>query len=481
MEWNLENSYLNLPSKFYTATNPQKAANPEIVLFNNGLREELGLSAELNKENGIAILAGNELPPGTTPIAQAYAGHQFGNFTMLGDGRAILLGEQMTPDNKRIDIQLKGGGETPFSRGGDGRAALGPMIREYIISEAMHHLGIPTTRSLAVVKTGEDVHREITLDGAIVVRTAESHLRVGTFQYAAAFGEIEDVIALADYAIDRHYPEVKSAENPYEAFLLKVIERQAALIAKWQLVGFIHGVMNTDNMTISGETIDYGPCAFMDTYHQKTVFSSIDINGRYAYMNQPSIGGWNLARFAEAILPLLANNKDEAIQKAQEAISSYQIAYRKNWYQGMRAKLGLFNEEANDEALIESLLSMMQHYQVDYTNTFLALTFDDYSGFPMAKMDDFQKWKQSWQERIGRQNESEKEAHVLMKNHNPALIPRNAWVEEAIEAAVNKDNYEVTKSLVNKLENPFAHTKEQQAFARKKISDDPSYQTYCGT
>ena len=300
---------------------------------------------------------------------------------MLGDGRAILLGEQITPQGERVDIQFKGPGRTPYSRGGDGRAGLGPMLREYMISEAMHALGIPTTRSLAVVTTGESVIRETEQPGAILTRVAASHLRVGTFQYAANMGTVEELRALADYTIERHYPEVKADDNRYLSLLREVIKRQADLIAKWQLVGFIHGVMNTDNMTISGETIDYGPCAFMDVYDPATVFSSIDREGRYAYGNQPYIGGWNLARFAETLLPLLYEDQEQAVELAQEAISEFNKLYHKNWFAGMRAKLGIFNEEEQDESLIEDLLSMMQKNRADYTNTFRALTFDKHGRY----------------------------------------------------------------------------------------------------
>ena len=309
--WNFDNSYARLPKSFFSGTNPTPVRSPKLITLNHQLAASLGLNAEaLQSEDGVAVLAGNRIPEGASPLAQAYAGHQFGHFNMLGDGRAVLLGEQITPQGKRVDIQLKGPGRTPYSRGGDGRAALGPMLREYIISEAMHALGIPTTRSLAVVTTGEAVIRETELPGAILTRVAASHLRVGTFQYVAKWGTVEELRILADYTLKRHFPDVEADGNPYLSLLQEVIKRQAELIAKWQLVGFIHGVMNTDNMAISGETIDYGPCAFMDVYDPATVFSSIDRQGRYAYGNQPSIAGWNLARFAETLLPLLDDNQE---------------------------------------------------------------------------------------------------------------------------------------------------------------------------
>jgi uncharacterized protein YdiU (UPF0061 family) len=338
--WNFDNSYARLPKLFFTSLNPTPVRSPKLIFLNKPLAASLGLNAKsLKSEDGAAVLAGIQIPEGASPLAQAYAGHQFGHFTKLGDGRAILLGEQITPQGERFDIQLKGSGRTPYSRGGDGRAALGPMLREYIISEAMYALGIPTTRSLAVVTTGESIFRETELPGAILTRVASSHLRVGTFQYVANWGTVEELRTLADYTISRHYPEIEADENRYLSLLQEVIKRQAALISKWQLVGFIHGVMNTDNMTISGETIDYGPCAFMDTYDPATVFSSIDIQGRYSYGNQPYIGGWNLARFAETLLPLLHEDEKQAVNLAQDAISNYSELYRRNWLAGMRAKL----------------------------------------------------------------------------------------------------------------------------------------------
>ncbi|WP_116777405.1 protein adenylyltransferase SelO, partial [Bacillus thuringiensis] len=369
--WNLDNSYTTLPQSFYTEIPPTPVSSPELVKLNHSLAISLGLTPEeLKKEAEIAIFAGNALPEGAHPLAQAYAGHQFGHFNMLGDGRALLIGEQITPSGERFDIQLKGSGPTPYSRRGDGRAALGPMLREYIISEAMYALDIPTTRSLAVVTTGEATYRETKLPGAILTRVASSHIRVGTFQYAAARGSIEDLKSLADYTIKRHYPEIESHENRYTALLQAVIKRQASLIAKWQLVGFIHGVMNTDNITISGETIDYGPCAFMDNYDQGTVFSSIDTQGRYAYGNQPYMAAWDLARLAESLIPILHEDDEEALKIAQDEISKFSVQYENNWFLGMKKKLGLFSNEEQDQSLIEQLLKMMEKYKADYTNTF---------------------------------------------------------------------------------------------------------------
>jgi uncharacterized protein YdiU (UPF0061 family) len=480
--WNLDNSYARLPELFFTRVTLNPVRSPKLIKLNDSLAASLGLNVQaLRSEEGAAVLAGNRVPEGALPLAQAYAGHQFGHFTMLGDGRAVLLGEQITPQGERVDIQLKGSGRTPYSRGGDGRAALGPMLREYIISEAMHELGIPTTRSLAVVTTGETIIRETDLPGAILTRIAASHLRVGTFQYAANWGTVDDIRALADYALQRHFPDVGDVENRYLALLQEVIKRQAALIAKWQLVGFIHGVMNTDNMAISGETIDYGPCAFMDAYDPATVFSSIDRQGRYAYGNQPSIAGWNLARFAESLLPLLHENQEQAVQLAQDAISQFIPLYQKNWLTGMRAKLGIFNEESEDETLIEDLLNLMQKYHADYTNTFRGLTFDTLEDSVLFGTPEFAKWQEMWQARLDRQQESKDSSHRLMRSSNPALIPRNHRVEAALEAAVNEGDFSVMERLLDVLSSPYAHSPEQADYATLPAESTRPYRTFCGT
>lgn len=481
--WNFDNSYVRLPKIFFSNHNPTPVESPELIILNSSLATSLGLSDEtLQSNDGVAVLAGNMIPEGASPLAQAYAGHQFGHFTMLGDGRALLLGEQITPLGERVDIQLKGSGRTPYSRGGDGRAALGPMLREYIISEAMHALGIATTRSLAVVTTGEPVIRETDLLGAILTRVAASHLRVGTFQYAAKWGTTQDLRALADYTLQRHFLDVDdNTPNRYLFLLQEVIKRQAELIAKWQLVGFIHGVMNTDNMTISGETIDYGPCAFMDTYDPTTVFSSIDRQGRYAYGNQPYIGGWNLARLAEALLPLLHEDQQQAIKLAEDAISDFEELYQSNWLKGMRAKLGIFNEETQDQSLIEDLLNMMEKYRTDYTNTFRALTFDRCEDTVLLGTPEFSQWHELWQARLGRQQESKVSSHQLMKNSNPAVIPRNHRVEEALEAAVKRGDYSVMEQLLEVLSKPYAHSPEQADYAKPPEPTTQPYRTFCGT
>ncbi|WP_339307604.1 YdiU family protein [Paenibacillus sp. FSL R5-0519] len=480
--WNLDNSYAQLPQPFFTSQSAVPVESPKLIIFNRLLASSLGLDVEsLDSDEGAQIFAGNLVPEGAEPLAQAYAGHQFGNFNMLGDGRALLLGEQITPQGERVDIQLKGSGRTPYSRGGDGRAAVGPMLREYIISEAMHALGIPTTRSLAVVATGENIIRETERPGAILTRVASSHIRVATFQYAASRGSIEDLRALADYTLHRHFPEVAQAENRYLLLLQEVIKRQAALIAQWQRVGFIHGVMNTDNMAISGETIDYGPCAFMDAYNPSTVFSSIDRQGRYAYDNQPYIAGWNLARFAETLLPLLHEDEEQALQLAQDAIAQFSELYHHHWLKGMRSKLGLLDEEAEDEALIKDLLELMEKHSADYTNTFLALTFDTFEGTAWFGTSEFAGWHERWQARLDRQQGGKEVSTQLMRTSNPAVIPRNHRVEEALERAENHGDLNVMEKLLAVLSDPFAHSPEQAEYAELPAQCDTSYQTFCGT
>lgn len=482
--WNFDNSYARLPHSFYSKLNPTPVRAPELSVLNESLAASLGLSAEaLRSEYGVATLAGNTIPEGAFPLAQAYAGHQFGYFNMLGDGRAILLGEHITSTGERFDIQLKGPGRTPYSRGGDGRAALGPMLREYIISEAMHGLGIPTTRSLAVVSTGQGVIRESELPGAILTRVAASHLRVGTFQYVSNWCGVEDVRTLADYSLNRHFAgAVGSSDNRYLILLKEIIKRQASLIARWQLVGFIHGVMNTDNMAISGETIDYGPCAFMDTYNPDTVFSSIDREGRYAYGNQPNIGGWNLARFAEAILPLLHDNELKAVELAEEALNEYFELYHGHWLGGMRAKLGIFNEDEQDEALINNLLNLMQKHHADYTNTFRALTLDtreEHSS--LFDSTEFGQWHEQWEARLAKQPQSREDSLQLMRSTNPAVIPRNYRVEEALDAASQEGDYSVMQRLLDILANPFAYSVDQNEYCELPPTTSRPYRTYCGT
>lgn len=480
--WNFENSYSNLPQKFFKEINLNPVADPKLIIVNKSLAKEIGLdSKNLSNEEAISIFAGNKTPEGGIALAQAYAGHQFGHLTMLGDGRALLIGEQITPTGDRVDIQLKGSGRTPYSRGGDGRASLGPMLREYIISEAMHALGVPTTRSLAVVTTGEKVIRQNKEIGAIMTRVALSHLRVGTFQYAANFGTQEEVKALADYAIDRHFKDIKNNINPYISLLEKVIERQAYTIAKWQLVGFVHGVMNTDNMTISGETIDYGPCAFMDNYDPMTVFSSIDSNGRYSYINQPVMANWNLSRFAETLLALLDTDRDKAITIAQEKIYEFNEIYKKNWIKGMRSKLGIFNEEEKDIELIEGLLSLMEKYKSDYSNVFSTLTIGNLQGADIFEAKEFIEWNKLWTKRLKRQTQSKEQVKQMMKQNNPSIIPRNYHVEEALEAATKEANYDLMTNLLKALENPYEYSDIQKYYSTfERVARKP-YRTFCGT
>ncbi|ARF14347.1 protein adenylyltransferase SelO [Sporosarcina ureae] len=476
--WKVECSYRELPETFYTVVEPNTVSSPQLVLTNDELAVSLGLDEkQLHSEEAIAVFAGNEKLEGIEPIAQAYAGHQFGNFTMLGDGRAMLLGEHLTPEGQKVDIQLKGSGRTPYSRGGDGRAALGPMLREYLISEAMHGLNIPTTRSLAVTVTGEPVLRETALTGAVLTRVASSHLRVGTFQYAAARQVVEDLRALADYTIQRHFPEVKPEPQPYVALLEQVIKRQASLIVNWQLTGFIHGVMNTDNMAISGETIDYGPCAFMDSYDPQTVFSSIDVQGRYSYRNQPGIAEWNLTRFAETLLPLLHEEQAEAVKLAESKLSNFARIYGAEWLAGMRSKLGLFNEEEADETLVKDLLAVMKDHQADFTNTFRSLTLGQQEEW--FHEPDFLEWKGRWGDRLQRQSEDTQSVEALMKRHNPSVIPRNHRVEEALQAAEAGDMQPFMK-LLEVLKNPYAYTAEQEEYVNPP-EDGTTFQTYCGT
>jgi serine/tyrosine/threonine adenylyltransferase len=491
--WHLEHTYAELPQIFYSHEVPTPVREPRLAAFNRPLAAMLGLELDaLEGLEGAAILAGNVVPEGGRPIAQAYAGHQFGHFTALGDGRAILLGEQITPSGERVDIQLKGAGQTRFSRRGDGRAALGPMLREYIISEAMHGLGIPTTRSLAVVKTGEPVYRETVLEGAVLTRVAASHIRVGTMQWAAAHEDQEAVRALADYTRARHYPELADSPEPHLALFDAIVRRQAYLIARWQLVGFIHGVMNTDNMALSGETIDYGPCAFMDRYDPATVFSSIDHGRRYAYGNQPSVAQWNLARLAEAMLPLFDHNIDRALEHATAAVARFPDLFERHWLDGMRGKLGLFTQEEGDKVLADDLLAWMQRRSADFTNTFRSLTHlrqgfgGQASGSPAgdsANADpELEAWHQRLAARRGRQPQSRDEAEDLMRRHNPAIIPRNHNVEEALHAATIAGDYSVMERLLDVLAAPYDHGRELSMFSTPSPSSSGEpYRTFCGT
>ena len=479
--FNLENTYCKeLPESFYSYQYPALVEESNLVIFNKELAKELGLNIDI-LEGEEEIFSGRSLIENSKPIAQAYAGHQFGHFTMLGDGRAILLGEHITSNNDRFDIQLKGSGLTPYSRGGDGKAALGPMLREYIISEAMAALNIKTSRSLAVVTTGEEIFRIKMEKGAILTRISKSHIRVGTFEFAARLTDYDELKSLADYTIERHYKEAKEKENPYLYLLEQVIDNQASLVAKWMEVGFIHGVMNTDNVTISGETIDYGPCAFMDTYSKDTVFSSIDTYGRYAYGKQPYITGWNLARFAETLIPLLDRNSEEAIKIAQKAIEKYSDIYKGYYINGMRKKIGLVTKEDEDEKLIYDLLDLMEKYKADYTNTFIALTLDKKTDEVIFNSDEYKDWEVRWNNRLTLQGISKEEVKKIMKSVNPYVIPRNHRVEEALKAAVERNDYTVMENLLEALRNPYEYNEKYYEYSKIQEESNIPYRTYCGT
>jgi uncharacterized protein YdiU (UPF0061 family) len=484
-----DNSYARSLEGFYVPWKAARVERPTLVKLNYALAQELGLNpVALDSEDGARIFAGNDIPDGALPLAQAYAGHQFGGFVpQLGDGRALLLGEVIDRNGRRRDIQLKGSGRTPFSRGGDGRAALGPVLREYLIAEAMHALGIPTTRALAAVLTGETVLRdEGALPGAVLTRVAASHIRVGTFQFFAARRERDKIRRLADYVIDRHYPELKGHANVYLALLERVCDSQAALVASWMHVGFIHGVMNTDNMALSGETIDYGPCAFMDHYDPATVFSSIDFQGRYAYANQPGIAHWNLARFAETLLHLLDADENRALGRATEVVNAFPETYERHWLSGMRAKLGLATEDAADGDLAAGFLAAMEGNQVDYTLAFryLADVAEGREQSARALFADpsaYDRWSDQWRARLAREAVMPSERAQAMRRVNPAFIPRNHRVEEALAAAVQRGNYALFERLLAILSRPFDDQPEFAAYAEPAPEGQGCYRTFCGT
>jgi len=484
-----QNSYAALPANFFARVAPTPVAAPRLIKLNRPLAVQLGLDPDLlETPEGAEILAGKTVPIGADPIAMAYAGHQFGNFVpQLGDGRAILLGEVIDRDGIRRDIQLKGSGPTPFSRRGDGRAALGPVLREYIVSEAMAALGIPTTRSLAAVITGERVLRETALPGAVLTRVAASHIRVGTFQYFAARGDTDAVRRLADHVIARHYPDLRQSERPYHALLAAVIGRQAELVARWLLIGFIHGVMNTDNSSISGETIDYGPCAFMDQFDPATVFSSIDEFGRYAYANQPRIALWNLTRFAESLLPLFDDDKDKAVEQAETALIGFADSFNAAYKAGLRNKLGLFTEHDDDQELAQDLLNAMKQGKADFTLTFRRLSdaagcgdlsdvralFEDPTGFD--------EWAARWRQRTAIEPQSAAERRTAMRAVNPAFIPRNHRIEAVIRAAVDRDDFAPFEELLTVLAKPFEDQPAFAAYMQPPEPDQRVLQTFCGT
>ena len=478
--WHFDNTYSKLPKSFLENIKPVPVKDPKLVILNKNLAEELNLDFSKFSENDLAkIFSGNNLPDGSETIAQAYAGHQFGHFTMLGDGRAVMLGEHLDKDQKRYDIQFKGSGRTSFSRSGDGRAVLGPMLREYIISEAMHALNIPTTRSLAVVSTGEEVIREQMLPGAILTRVASSHIRVGTFQYIAATQNSDDLKTLFNYTIERHYPEIIKSETKALDLLNLLMKKQCELVINWMRVGFIHGVMNTDNMTVSGETIDYGPCAFMDQYHSQTVFSSIDQHGRYSYNNQPRITKWNLARFAECIIPLIDKDEQKAISIATEMINNFEKLYEEKWLNMMRDKLGLFGEYKEDKDLIFELLTWMENNKADFTNTFCNLMEIQSIKDPIYENEEYLNWKTKWKKRLEKNNNGKKKYLELMRSVNPIFIPRNHKVEEALKDANNGDLKKIYE-LLEVIKKPFIFLNNKNSYL-KPSNASQEYKTYCGT
>ena len=478
--WNFQNSYIELPTKLYMKQLPVSVKNPQIIYFNKGLAKKLGL--EFLSEEKVAVaeyLSGNKIPEGAALISQAYAGHQFGHFTMLGDGRAVLLGEQINKNNQRYDIQLKGSGQTPYSRSGDGRATLSSMLREYIISESIHHLGIPTTRSLAVTQTGEKVYRETINDGAVLTRIASSNIRVGTFEYIINFCSKEDLEIFIKYVIDRHYPEISDSDNPVLELLKTVMRKQIDLIVNWIRVGFIHGVMNTDNMSIAGETIDYGPCAFMNMYNPKTVYSSIDRNGRYAFGNQSTMAHWNLTVFAGTLLPLISDNKEKAIQLAKDILNKFPEEYSKKWYQMMFKKIGITKPFKNDKVLVDTLLQLMEEKKADYTNTFAALTLNKVSDDSLFTSSRFNEWRKQWENRT-KHTDKQIETLKLMQSQNPLVIPRNHLVESALEDAIqgNKSQF---NELINLISKPYDYKSNHNKFQTIPSGFDDCYKTFCGT
>jgi uncharacterized protein YdiU (UPF0061 family) len=485
-----DNSYSRLPERFYARLDPTPVAAPRLIRVNRAVATLLGIDPDaLASAEGVAILSGNQIAEGSQPIAQAYAGHQFGGFSpQLGDGRAILLGEVVGADGIRRDIQLKGSGPTPFSRRGDGRAALGPVLREYLISEAMAALGVPTTRALAAVTTGETVVRETPVPGAIFTRVAASHIRVGTFQYFAAQGDVEGVRILADYAIARHYPEAAEAKNPYRAFLDGVLARQADLVAQWLHLGFIHGVMNTDNTAISGETIDFGPCAFMDAYDSRAVFSSIDYQGRYAYGNQPNIAFWNLTRLAEALLPLLGADDEAGIAVAKESLAAFAPRFQAAYDRGLRRKIGLTGDGEDDTALVHALLTLMAEHGADFTLTFRGLCDaatgtqgDDAMRALFSGAAGYDAWADRWRWRLSEQRETPEARRAAMCAVNPAFIPRNHIVEQVIVAAVSGADFGKFEEFLEVLSRPFDFQPGRERYTLPPAPDERVLQTFCGT
>ena len=472
---------MTLPSEFHSHVLPKKVASPKLAIFNHDLSTELGINfSSLQPEEISNLLSGNIIPDGSSLIAQSYAGHQFGHFTILGDGRAILLGEHILGD-ERFDIQFKGSGPTPYSRSGDGLAAIGPMLREYLISEAMHHLNIPTCRSLAVVETGEDVIREQKYPGAILTRISRSHIRIGTFQFAVIQEDKSLVKKLFNYTIERHFPNLIESKNKALDFLYLIIDQQAELITNWMRVGFIHGVMNTDNVALSGETIDYGPCAFMDHYDPLTVFSSIDHQGRYSFANQPIIAQWNLARLAETILPLISDNNEKALKLAEEAINAFADLYQIKWLDMMRRKIGLITKKNEDKDLISELLDTMQKHKADFTNTFRFLSEDVLSGDDIFKTEEFLTWYKKWKLRLKKESNTFENIKKIMDTNNPRVIPRNHLVEKALKSAEEGD-LETIVDFSKIIKNPYSSSIDvPKKYLNPPNDNEKVLQTFCGT
>jgi len=475
--WNFDNTYNRLNSKLFSELPPVRVSKPSIFLFNDKLAQQLDLDFSAFSQSELAALfSGNQLPPGSNPIAQAYAGHQFGHFTMLGDGRAILIGEHLDKKKQRWDIQLKGSGRTPYSRGGDGRATLKSMLREYLISEAVHHLGIPGSRSLAVCLTGENLQREVEHKGAVLCRVSRSHLRVGTIEFVRNFLPIEELSKFCEYAIGRHYPELLETSNPPLQLLKTVMEKQTDLIVNWMRVGFIHGVMNTDNTSLAGETIDYGPCAFMNAYDPNTVFSSIDRNGRYAFANQAPVIQWNMAALAGALIPIVDKDENLAVEQVKSVINSFPELYQEKYLKMMGNKLGMTISNQDDYLIMIELLQWMEKNKADYTNTFRQLTHSQSLG-EIYEDEEFKIWKTKWEERI----EKEELSTDRMQTANPSIIPRNHIVEEVLDKAAFEDKIDPLLDLIDVIQNPYNKLSEDSPYGKLPTRGDSNYQTYCGT
>lgn len=483
MQFNFDNSYTSLPAELYSACKPNPVREPQLAAFNDELAGELGIdTTDIQPDELSALFSGNQLPEDAANIAQAYSGHQFGHFTRLGDGRAVMLGEHITPEGKRFDLQFKGSGVTPYSRRGDGRATLSAMLREYIISEAMHGLGISTSRSLAVVVTGEPVYREQVQMGAVLTRVAASHIRVGTFEHVTRFCSPETLLTFTNYVINRHYPQLATTENPALSLLEKVMEQQMDLIVNWMRVGFIHGVMNTDNMTISGETIDYGPCAFMNAYNPETVYSSIDMGGRYAFGNQPEMALWNLTRLAESLVPLIDTDTNIAVEKAEGVLNTFQAIFEQKHIEMLGRKIGIVKLESNDKLLINNLLNWMYLNNADYTNTFVRLMYPELIADEIYKHDSFIAWENEWKKRLTTPSENDVLPMQLMQQTNPVYIPRNHQVEQVLSEVTRTGKLSSFQAFIQLLSSPYATSNFEKCRMQPPAqADDHSYKTYCGT